>query len=35
MKEFNFWVKNALFVRNENEYLNNSDFCYTWSKDHI
>ena len=23
------------FIKNENEYLKNSDFCYTWSDDHI
>ena len=35
MKKFNFWVKFTVFIKNENEFLKNSDFCYTWSKDHI
>ena len=35
MKKLNFWVKYAVFIKNENEFLKNSDFCYTWSKDHI
>ena len=35
MKKFHFWVKYAVFSENENEILNNSDFCYTWSNDHI
>ena len=35
MKKFNFWVKYAVFIKNENEFLKNSDFWYTWSKDHI
>ena len=35
MKKFNFWVKYAVLIKNENEFLKNSDFCYTWSKDHI
>ena len=35
MKKFNFWVKYTVFIKNENEFLKNSDFWYTWSKDHI
>ena len=35
MKKFHFWVKNAVFIKNENDFLKNSDFCYTWSNDHI
>ena len=35
MKKCHFWVKNAVFIKNENEILKNSDFCYTWSNDHI
>ena len=35
MKKFHFWVKNAVLIKNENEFLKNSDFCYTWSNDHI
>ena len=34
MKKFHFWVKYAIFIKNENEFLKNSDFCYTWSNDH-
>ena len=35
MKKFHFWVKYAVFIQNENEFLKNSDFWYTWSNDHI
>ena len=35
MKKFYFWVKYAVFIKNENEVLKNSDFWYTWSNDHI
>ena len=35
MKKLNFLVKYAVFIKNENEFLKNSDFCYTRSKDHI
>ena len=35
MKKFNFWVKYAVFIKNENEFSKYSDFYYTWSKDHI
>ena len=35
MKKFHFWVKNAVFIKNKNEFLKNSDFWYTWSNDHI
>ena len=35
MEKFNFWVKNAVLIKNENEFLKNSDFCYTWSNDNI
>ena len=35
MKHFNFWVKNAVFIKNENEFLKNSDFSYTLSYEHI
>ena len=35
MKQFHFWVKYAVFIKNENEFLKNSDFWYTWSNDHI
>ena len=24
----------AVFIKNENEFLEISDFCHTWSKDH-
>ena len=34
MKKFHFWVKYTVFIKNENEVLKNSDFCYTWSNDH-
>ena len=27
--------KICCFYQNENEYLKNSDFCYTWSNDNI
>ena len=33
MKKFHFTVKYTVFIKNENENLKNSDFCYTWSKD--
>ena len=26
MKKFHFWVKNAVFIKNENEFLKNSVF---------
>ena len=35
MKKFHFWVKYAVFIKNENEFLKNSDFWYTWSNDNI
>ena len=35
MNKFHFWVKNVVFIKNENEFLKNSDFWYTWSNDHI
>ena len=35
MKKFNFWVKYAGLIKNENEILKNSDFWYTWSHYHI
>ena len=35
IKKFHFWVKSAVFIENENEFLKNSDFCYNWSNDHI
>ena len=35
MKKFHFWVKNAVFIKKENEFLKNSDFWYKWSYDHI
>ena len=35
MKKFHYWVKYAVFIKNENEFLKNSDFWYTWSNDHI
>ena len=35
MKKFHFWVKYTVFIKNEHEVLKNSDFCYTWSNDHI
>ena len=35
MKNFYFWVKYTVFIKNEKEVLKNSDFCYTWSNDHI
>ena len=35
MKKFHFWVKNVVFIKNENEFLKNFDFWYTWSNDHI
>ena len=35
MKKFHFCVKYAVFVKNENEFLKNSDFWYTWSNYHI
>ena len=34
-KKFHFWVKNAVFIKNENKFLKNYDFWYTWSNDHI
>ena len=35
MKKFHFWVKYVVSIKNENEVLINSVFCYTWSNDHI
>ena len=35
MTKFNFWVKYAVFIKNENDFLKNSDFCYTRFNDHI
>ena len=36
MKKFHFWVKKkAVFIKKENEFLKNYDFCFTWSNDHI
>ena len=29
IKKFHFWVKYAVFIKNENEFLKNSDFWYT------
>ena len=28
------FVKYPVFMKNENQVLKNSDFCYTWSNDH-
>ena len=30
---FFFFVKYTVFIKNKNEVLTNSDFCYTWSND--
>ena len=35
IKKFDFWVKYADLIENENEFKKNSDFCSTWSYDHI
>ena len=35
MKKFHFWVKYAVYIKNGNEFLRNSDNWYTWSYDHI
>ena len=35
MKKFHFLVKYAVLIKNENKFLKKSDFCYTWSNDHI
>ena len=35
MKKFHFWVKHAVFIKNESEFLKNSDFWYTLSNDYI
>ena len=36
MKKCHFWVKKyAVLIKNENEFLKNSDFWYTWYNDHI
>ena len=35
MKKYHFWVKYTVSIKNENEVLKNSDFCYTWTNDHI
>ena len=32
MKKFHFWVKNAVFIKNKNEMMKNSDFWYTNEK---
>ena len=29
MKKFHFWVKYAVFIKNDIEFLKNSDFLYT------
>ena len=29
IKKSHLWVKYAVFIKNENEFLKNSDFCYT------
>ena len=34
-EEISFLGKNAVFIKNKNKFLNNSDFRYTWSNDHI
>ena len=34
-EEISFFVKYAVFIKNENGFLKNSDFWYTWSHDHI
>ena len=34
-EEVSFLGKNAVFMKNENEFLKNSYFGYTWSYDHI
>ena len=35
MKKFHFWEKYAVFIKNKNEFLKNSDCCYTWFNDHF
>ena len=35
MKKFHFLVKYALFIKNENDLLKNSDYFYIWSNNHI
>ena len=35
MKKFHFWVKYAVFIKNDHEVLKNFNFCYTWSYHHI
>ena len=35
MKKLYFLEKTAVFIKNENEFLKNSDFWFTWSNDHI
>ena len=35
MNKFHFLVKYAVFIKNENEFLKNSDFWSTGSNDHI
>ena len=34
-KEISIFLQHAVFIENENEFLKNSYFCYTWSNDHI
>ena len=34
-KKFHFWAKNAAPIKNENEFLKNSDSRHTWSNGHI
>ena len=34
-QEISFLGKYAVFIKNENEFLKNSDFCYTWSYAYI
>ena len=35
MKKCHFWVKYAVFIKNGNNFLKNSNFWYTLSNDHI
>ena len=32
MEKFHIWVKNAVFIKNENEFLKNYDFWYMFNK---
>ena len=34
-EEIPFWVKYAVFIKNENEFLKKADFWYTWSNYYI